>query len=147
MSSRDLWILARVVKDYHGINMTPVEFLRLSESRREQVFKDKVLIQDVEEHDGGAADAVLVSRKLILPLPRNKLEAAEWGSQYRFFKKGSRVYAMYPQTTSLYTATVVDCTTYCRDDEDIIVVEFDGDDLTLRRAKFPPVTFLHALSR
>jgi SGF29 tudor-like domain len=128
VSSRDLWILARVVKDYPGTNMTPVEFLRLSESRREQVFKDKVLIQDVEEHDGGAAAAVLVSRALVLPLPRNVSEAAEWGSQYRFFKKGSRVYAMYPQTTSLYTATVVDCTTYCRGDEDIVVVEFDGDE-------------------
>ena len=43
-------------------------------------------------------------------------------------KKGSRVYAMYPQTTSLYPATVIDSTTYCRDDDDIIVVEFDGEE-------------------
>jgi hypothetical protein len=43
-------------------------------------------------------------------------------------KKGSRVYAMYPQTTSLYSATVIDSTTYCRDDDDIIVVEFDGEE-------------------
>lgn len=35
---------------------------------------------------------------------------------------------MYPQTTSLYSATVVDCTTYCREDDDIIVVEFDGEE-------------------
>ena len=47
--------------------------------------------------------------------------------QYRI-KKGSRVYAMYPQTTSLYSATVIDSTTYCRDDDDIIVVEFDGEE-------------------
>ena len=38
------------------------------------------------------------------------------------------MYAMYPQTTSLYTATVIDNTTYCREDDDIIVVEFDGDE-------------------
>jgi SGF29 tudor-like domain len=38
------------------------------------------------------------------------------------------VYAMYPQTTSLYTATVIDSTTYCRGDDDIVVVEFDGDE-------------------
>jgi hypothetical protein len=38
------------------------------------------------------------------------------------------VYAMYPQTTSLYSATVIDSTTYCRGDDDIIVVEFDGEE-------------------
>jgi len=35
---------------------------------------------------------------------------------------------MFPKTTSLYSATVIDNTTYCRDEDDIIVVEFDGDD-------------------
>lgn len=35
---------------------------------------------------------------------------------------------MYPNTTSLYPATVVDSTTYSRDDDDIIVVEFDGEE-------------------
>lgn len=35
---------------------------------------------------------------------------------------------MYPNTTSLYPATVFDSTTYCRDDDDIIVVEFDGEE-------------------
>ena len=137
VTSRDLWILARVVKDYPGTNLTPMEFLRLSDSRREQLFKEKVLIQDVEEHDGGAAAAVLVSRSLVLPLPRNVSEAAEWGTFYRFYKKGSRVYAMYPQTTALYTATVVDSGTYCRREDDIIVVEFDGDEPDPVTGKLP----------
>ncbi len=35
---------------------------------------------------------------------------------------------MYPNTTSLYPATVTDSTTYCRGDDDIIVVEFDGEE-------------------
>ena len=35
---------------------------------------------------------------------------------------------MYPQTTSLYSATVIDSTTYCRDEDDVIVVEFDGEE-------------------
>ena len=35
---------------------------------------------------------------------------------------------MYPKTTSLYPATVTDSTTYCRGDDDIIVVEFDGEE-------------------
>ena len=35
---------------------------------------------------------------------------------------------MYPNTTSLYCATAVDNTTYCRGDDDIVVVEFDGDE-------------------
>jgi hypothetical protein len=39
-----------------------------------------------------------------------------------------RVYAMYPKTTSLYPATVIDNSTYCRGDDNIVVVEFDGDE-------------------
>jgi hypothetical protein len=35
---------------------------------------------------------------------------------------------MYPSTTSLYSATVIDNTTYCRNEDDIVVVEFDGDE-------------------
>jgi hypothetical protein len=35
---------------------------------------------------------------------------------------------MYPKTTALYSATVIDSTTYSRDDDEIVVVEFDGDD-------------------
>lgn len=122
VSSRDLWILARVVKDFPGATLPPAEFLRLSDTRRDQLFRDKVLIKDVEDKESGATP---VARNLVLPLPRTFSEAAEWGQNY---KKGSRVYAMYPQTTSLYTATVMDNTTYCRDDDDIIVVEFDGDE-------------------
>lgn len=121
-TSRDLWILARVVNPYPESNMAPAEFVRLSATRRDQLFKDKVLIQDVEDHE----EPIWVARSLVLPLARNVSEAAEWTS--RFLKKGSRVYAMYPQTTSLYTATVVDSTTYCRDMDDIVVVEFDGDE-------------------
>ena len=37
---------------------------------------------------------------------------------------------MYPRTTSLYPATVVDNSTYCRGDDNIVVVEFDGDEGT-----------------
>jgi len=123
LSSRELWILAKVLKDYSGFSMAPVEFLKLSGARRDAVFKEKVMVRDVEEKEDGGA--TLVSRNLILPLPRTYSEAAEWGQRC---KKGSRVYAMYPQTTSLYPATVIDSTTYCRNDDDIIVVEFDGEE-------------------
>ena len=44
------------------------------------------------------------------------------------YGKGMRVYAMYPKTTSLYPATVIDNTTYCQGDDHMIVVEFDGDE-------------------
>ena len=80
------------------------------------------MLRDVEDKDSRPN---AVARNLVLPLPRNYSEAAEWGQHYR---KGSRVYAMYPETTSLYTATVVDNTTYCQGDDDIIVVEFDDDE-------------------
>jgi hypothetical protein len=123
LSSRDLWILARVLKEYPNVLISPNDFLQLSESKRDAVFRDKVLIKDVEDaKEGGATQ---VARSLILPLPRTYSEAAEWCQRC---KKGSRVYAMYPQTTSLYSATVIDNITYCRDDDDIIVVEFDGEE-------------------
>lgn len=34
---------------------------------------------------------------------------------------------MYPETTSLYTATVVDSTSYRQGENDVIVVQFAGD--------------------
>jgi hypothetical protein len=121
LSSRDLWILGRVEKDYMSHSLSPAEFLLVTEARRSQLFRDKVFIQDIE--DPGASQAV--ARDLVLPLPRSFSEAAEWCSR---LKKGFRVYAMYPNTTSLYSATVVDSTTYARGDDDIVVVEFDGDE-------------------
>jgi hypothetical protein len=35
---------------------------------------------------------------------------------------------MYTDTTSFYAGTAVDNTTWCRGDDDIVVVEFDGDE-------------------
>jgi hypothetical protein len=53
-------------------------------------------------------------------------------NNYTFFKNrcrnGMRVYAMYPKTTSFYPATVIDNTTYCQEQDNIIVVEFDDDE-------------------
>jgi hypothetical protein len=43
-------------------------------------------------------------------------------------RKGCRVYAMFPHTTALYPGTVINNTMYCRGEDDIIVVEFDGDE-------------------
>ena len=102
--------------------MPAVQFLQLSIARRDALFKDKVQLRDVEDKDSGP---IPVARNLVLPLPRNYSEAAEWGKHY---PKGSRVYAMYPECTSFYTATVVDNTTYCQGDDDIVVVEFDGEE-------------------
>jgi hypothetical protein len=127
LTSRDLWILAKVCRDYghsHStVAATPGDFLQLSTTRRDQLFqREKVAVTDVEDAEERPK---MVPRNLVLPLPRSFGEASEWCSRYR---KGSRVYAMYPQTTSLYAATVVDSTSYCRDEDDICVVEFDGDE-------------------
>jgi SGF29 tudor-like domain len=152
LSSRDLWILAKVVKDYPvgptspPHNLQPLEFLQLSDVKRDALFRDKVMLQDVEEGEDGRATPV--ARNLVLPLPRNVAEASEWTTR---LKKGSRVYAMYPQTTSLYPATVVDSTTYCREDDDIIVVEFDGEEVDLMTGKVPsyhiPARFVTIIPR
>ncbi|GKY99958.1 hypothetical protein MPSEU_000949400 [Mayamaea pseudoterrestris] len=121
LSSRDLWILARVVHDYPTHTLSPSEFFQITEAKRSQHFRDKVILQDVED----TATNQAVARDLVLPLPRSYSEAAEWCSR---LKKGYRAYCMYPQTTSLYSATVVDSTMYARGDDDVVVVEFDGDE-------------------
>lgn len=131
VSSRDLWILARVVKDYTTDCGPPAEFLMLSEAKRDALFSEKVMLKDVEDSQ---SSTIAVSRSNVLPLPRTFAEAADWGSRCR---KGSRVYAMYPMTTSLYSGTVIDNTTYCRGDDDIIVVEFDGDEVDVKTGKMP----------
>mmetsp|Transcript_7902 Transcript_7902/g.19419 ORF Transcript_7902/g.19419 Transcript_7902/m.19419 type:complete len:632 (+) Transcript_7902:134-2029(+) len=139
LSSRDLWILAKVLKDYKTNSQTPLytvsplEFLGLSDSRRDALLKEKVHLEDVEDQQAQAGTQVI--RSLVLPLPRSPAEANEWAS--RLLKKGSRVYAMYPQTTSLYAATVTDSLTYCRGDDDIIVVQFDGEDADPFTGQFP----------
>ena len=147
VSSRDLWILARVVKDYPlDCGPSPAEFLQLSESKRDALFRDKVIIKDVE--DSNSTSTIAVVRSNVLPLPRTFAEAADWGSRCR---KASRVYAMYPMTTSLYSGTVIDNTTYCRGDDDIIVVEFDGDEADAKTNKMPqyhiPARFVTMIPR
>jgi hypothetical protein len=79
VSSRDLWILARVQKDYPNFPMPPTEFLKLTEAKRDTVFREKVQIKDVEDKGGGAT---MVARNLVLPLPRTFSEAAEWCQRY-----------------------------------------------------------------
>jgi hypothetical protein len=149
LTSRDLWILAKVLKDYKSTsmhNLKSIEFLQLSDVRRDALFKEKVLLKDVEEKEDAAS--TLVARNLVLPLPRSCAEASEWATR---LKKNSRVYAMYPNTTSLYPATVIDSTTYCRGDDDIIVVEFDEEDPNITTGKVPtyhiPARFVTLIPR
>lgn len=80
LTSRDLWILAKVLRDYPGANMSPVDFLQLSEARRDSLFKDRVAVRDVEEKNEGVSSPV--ARSLVLPLPTTYSEAAEWGQRY-----------------------------------------------------------------
>ena len=141
LSSRDLWILAKVLKDYKTTSLiplytvSPLEFLSLSDPRRDASFqREKVLLEDVEDQQSQGSGTYVI-RSLVLPLPRSPSEANEWAS--RLIKKGSRVYAMYPQTTSLYAASVTDSITYARGDDDIIVVQFDGEDADPVTGEFP----------
>ena len=99
---------------------SPVDLLEMHPSKRSQLFKETIMVMDVEDNGNAGAAPTPVPRNAILPLPRSCSEAAEWCSQ--FYRKGSRVFAMYPDTTSLYSATVIDSTTYCQDNDDIVVV-------------------------
>ena len=116
MASHELWILARVAKDWDALDVSHTELLKMSEAKREALFSNQmVYIQDIEEYDGDASKAKPVARHLVLPLPRTFDEGEDWCTRCR---KGTRVYAMYPNTTSLYCATAVDNSTYCRGDDE-----------------------------
>ena len=125
MASHELWILGRVAKKWTAVaNYSQLHGLTVP--KRNALFREKVYIQDNEdEFSGNADDARAISRQHVLPLPRSFGEASDWCTRIR---KGSRVFAMYPNTTALYCATVIDSTTYCRNQDDIIVVQFDGDE-------------------
>mmetsp|Transcript_23687 Transcript_23687/g.65755 ORF Transcript_23687/g.65755 Transcript_23687/m.65755 type:complete len:710 (+) Transcript_23687:120-2249(+) len=155
LSSRDWWILAKVLKDYKTTSLapiytsSPIEFLSMSDTRRDMLFqKARVLLKDAEDQQSHTPGTQVV-RSLVLPLPRSPAEANEWAS--KLIKKGSRVYAMYPETTVLYAATVIDSTTYCRGDDDIIVVQFDEEEADLMTGKFPsyhiPARFVTLIPR
>lgn len=114
---QELWILARATKEwkYTDRNM-----------KGSGLKQAKVHLQDIEEYDPSDSSKVkIIERHLVLPLPRSKQEGNEWASRYY---KGLRVYALYPNTTSFYPATVVDSSSYFEEGENVIVVEFDGDE-------------------
>ncbi|KAI2511495.1 SGF29 tudor-like domain [Fragilaria crotonensis] len=144
-SSHHLWILARVMKDYTTDCGPPAEFLQLSETKRDALFKEKVVLKDIEDAN---SSTISVARSDVLPLPRTFAEAADWASRCR---KGCRVYAMYPMTTALYSGTVIDNTTYCRGDDDIVVVEFDNEEADPLTGKMPhyhiPARFVTLIPR
>jgi len=129
--SQDLWILARVMKDWEELDIPIIELINMNPYKRDNLFHTKVELQDDEDKDLNDKSKVKsIARQFVLPLPRTYEEAAMWGMRCR---KGMRVYAMYPSTTSLYAATVVDNTTHCKGEDDIIVVEFDGDEDDITR--------------
>ena len=119
IGSKDMWLLCRVVKPWEALPVPIMRMMELTAIKRDALFKEKVVLQ--EDCGDGARQ---VPRQHVLPLPRSFEEAYVWISRIR---KGTRVYAMYPDTTVLYPATVVDANTYCRKQDDIVVVKFDED--------------------
>jgi hypothetical protein len=99
----------------------------MNQPKRDSIFSlNKVQVQDYEEYGSIAPSTIKsLSRSAVLPLSSGITEGNRWSA---FLVKGARVYAMYPSTTAFYPATVIDSTTYCQGDHDIVVVEFDGDE-------------------
>ena len=124
VSVQPFWILARVARQWNAVDVSPKAILDMPDNKREALFKEKVFIQVNDDNTGDASTTMAVKRQHILPLARSFTEGNEWGKRLR---KGSRVYAIYPKFIMFYSATVVDCSTFCRNQDDIIVVEFDNE--------------------
>lgn len=119
VASQDLMILARVAKRWSSSAVGSYKQMALmaDKLKRDAFFKERVLIQDNDDYNGNSSsDSRSISRLHVLPLPRSFAEASDWASMR--LKKNSRVYAMYPNTTALYCATVVDPSTYCRNQDE-----------------------------
>ena len=124
-SDDDMWMLGKVLRHWNPPPNTPFTVLvDMPASQRNQVLA-KVIVADADVESGAVQVEHSLFRDLVIPLPRTYLEAAYWGARC---KKQTKILAIYPQTTSLYTANVVDSHTYCSGDDDIIVCEFDGDE-------------------
>uniref|UniRef100_A0A7S3QFE2 SGF29 C-terminal domain-containing protein n=1 Tax=Chaetoceros debilis TaxID=122233 RepID=A0A7S3QFE2_9STRA len=120
-------LLGTVVSDWHPTqSLSPNELMSLTDARRKEVFSSMVAVLDMNQQKKNSnVLGEMVSRQYILPLPQSHEEGNEW--MYRC-RKGFRVYAMDPQTSSFHPATVLDSTTYCEDEDNICIIEFDMKD-------------------
>jgi len=125
-SNQETRVLARVVKDWIGPNLTLPQLMSLSQANRDSIAASQVALQHAEGFNMvDSFKLKSVRRSSVLPLPCNHEE--EYESLMRC-NKGTRVYAMYPSTMSLYPATVVDNITFSKGNEKMCVVQFDGDE-------------------
>jgi hypothetical protein len=121
------WIFARVVHDQNSVEISLTDLRGMPKEKRDEFLNSRVVLQDIENFNAGIKDVnkmKMVARQSIIPLPRNHVESNLW--LYRC-RKRLRVYAVYPSTTFLYPATVVDSTSFCINDDNVCVVMFDGD--------------------
>lgn len=125
---KDEYVLAKVMKRWISPKVSGTSLMQMSDQERISYFgHNKVCIQEDVEGNNKRNNVSYFDRQDILPMPRSYLEASTWGT--KLFMKGTRVLAMYPigNSPTLYEATVIDNSTWCRDLDDIVVVEFDGD--------------------
>ena len=115
-------ILAKVHHPWSPPALSTVDLLNLPTAKRRTLL-GRVTVTDADPDSSGAP--IVLDRFDVLPLPRTHGEATVWG---RRAKKQSRVWGMYTDTTSFYAGTSLDNTTYCRGLDDVVVVQFDGDE-------------------
>ena len=128
---KDEYVLAKVMKRWISPKVSGTSLMQMSDQERISFFgHNKVCIQEDVEGKNKRNNVSYFDRQDILPMPRSYLEASTWGT--KLFMKGIRVLAMYPigNSPTLYEATVIDNSTWCRDLDDIVVIEFDGDKCT-----------------
>jgi hypothetical protein len=113
LDSRDLWMLTRVGVKWNAVG-TYQQIAGLSDVKKDILFsKQQVFVQETGAMKQSQLRAV--NRQHVLPLPRSSQEANDWGTR---LAKNSRVFAMYPGTMSLYSGTVTDSKTYCRNQDE-----------------------------
>jgi hypothetical protein len=120
----NIWILSRIVKDWNvkvPQHLTGEEKVKTLEPKHNHVY-----FQDIEEFNiANKSTYKSVSRMNILRLPQNQKETFESLKQ---LQKGMRVYAIFPSTTSFYSATIVDIPPKQSGKELVCHLEFDGDE-------------------
>jgi hypothetical protein len=123
----DHWMVGRVAMAWNPPPGASYKSIAAMKPAERAAVLDKVAVLDADttaQREGQQLPMHVMDRGNVLPLPRSVLEAAQWGSRY---KKKTPLLAVYPDTTTLYPATAVDNSTYCRGDDDVVVCEFKDD--------------------
>jgi len=116
-NSEDLWLIGKVMESW-----SPSNLKEMNSSKLDVIYSSAISIEIMANDK--KPYVLRVKRQYVLPFPRSYKESTEWTNRY---KPGIFVLAVHPGHSTLHRARVIDNTTWCKGNDDILVVKYDGD--------------------